>query len=236
MGLVYGTTDDSLLPSSPSHYSNTITVIVCGRNCALSIYNIGGQLKFQHLRNLAGYVKDKVATYFLSFIPRHYTAPSGPVSEDERSLTSQLDFIDSKRHIIRMIADSTARLIATADSLGRVMLYDTRLNAMIRLWKGFRDARLAWSETHSFDAHYMTQAAPPPSSATTGTHPAPSRPRLALLIYAPHIGLLHMYGMKHGPLLRTIPLGNNAHICTLYQVDAYGGRLAFYAIMQSFAV
>ena len=59
-------------------------------------------------------------------------------------LTSIVDFVDDTRRVLRMIIDPDGKFIATADSLGRVQLYDRRHISVVRVWKGLRDAKLAW--------------------------------------------------------------------------------------------
>lgn len=69
------------------------------------------------------------------------------VGEDNQlqiPLTSMVDFVDDARRVLRMTIDPHRKLIATADSLGRVQLYDRRTIAVVRVWKGLRDAKIAW--------------------------------------------------------------------------------------------
>lgn len=221
-------------------------ILVGGMNHALSAYCIGGKLKFQHLGKLAGYVKDQVENVitktFFSFFSSPAVSPNmsanGQAPEvEEKALTSQLDFKDPKRRILRLSIESQGKLIAAADSLGRVTLYDTRLNAIIRMWKGLRDARLGWSEEYS--AQYASNSGSVTKgkdrskerdiSANMSANISPCsssrhRARLVLAIYAPQIGLLYMYAMSHGPLLRTIPVGMNAHLASFPFITDSGER------------
>lgn len=301
-GLSFCTID---IPRKHMYENDHIThsLLVAGQYNAMSIYTIGGILKFQHLGKLAEYVKDSLETAVSSTImslfgnrnkpkifknksinnnnnkntksnnissssssssnnkngphshTNHATTAATDCDDDEcdqpppepieqRSLTSQLDFEDSKRRILRVSLDpQCGRLVATADGLGRVCLYDTRLNAMVRMWKGFRDAQLAWSEelcivpdtattaidatagttvvddnTTSFTSSSSIYDAGTTTDSTTDSTDntaASYRYGLVLAIYAPQLGLLFMYGMKHGPLLRTVPVGQHAHILTM---------------------
>ena len=83
-------------------------------------------------------------------------------------IASLIDFEDPKRKILRLRLSPSGELLAAADSLGRVTLYDVHLNVVVRLWKGVRDARLAWS-CRSRDG----------------------RMYLSLAIYAPQLGEYH---------------------------------------------
>ena len=91
-----------------------------------------------------------------------------------------------------MSADPRGRLLACADSLGRVLLCDARSFTVVRCWKGVREARLAWGQGGG-------------SAAGGG---------LSLAIFAPQLGLLSVYAMAHGPQLRSIAVGSHCHIFT----------------------
>lgn len=105
---------------------------------------------------------------------------------------------DSKRKIIRVSLDPSSKLLALADSLGRVLLYDTRIGSIVRMWKGIRDARFAWTVGAL--------------SKTDTSHLA-----LCLAIYAPQLGLLSLWVMKHGSCVRSIPLGPHCQIATVME-------------------
>jgi hypothetical protein len=47
---------------------------------------------------------------------------------------------------------------------------------------------------------------------------------LCLAIYGPQIGLLSLYAMKHGGCLRTIPVGPQAQIMTIFEKNMHGER------------
>lgn len=87
---------------------------------------------------------------------------------------------DEKRRVFRISLDPLGYLAATADSLGRVILYDLRSECAVRIWKGLRDARLSWLVDG--DA-------------------------VILAIYAPLLGLVSLYKMRHGACQRVIPVG-----------------------------
>ncbi len=194
---------DTTTSTSPK---NQVSVVVSGFNPALSMYNVGGELYFQYFQQCG-----KVLEYYKEVITNNVTnsvnsilpqiasifgvEPEGNANKNQitdKPMTTILEFDDLKRKIFRIIIDPESRLIASADSLGRVLLFDALTFLSIRIWKGVRDARLAW--TQGIDAGKVT---------------------LALCIYAPQIGLLSIYEMRHGPLLRTVAVGQRCHIFTI---------------------
>lgn len=176
--------------------------LVSGFEPALSLYSIGGKQHFQHIGKLASYVKEKVGSAISKTVGSALNSFFGitPDSDDvdHTPISSVLDFNDAKRRILRLCLDPRGKLVAAADAMGRVLLFDTRLATVaIRVWKGVRDARLAWSEAKS-------------SNSSNGITKA-----LYLAIYAPQIGLLTIWEMKHGPCLRNIPVGPQCNITTI---------------------
>ena len=111
------------------------------------------------------------------------------------SVASLLDFEDVKRRILRVSLAPSGLLVAAADNVGRVSLYDLRMNVVVRQWKGVRDAKVAWDDRGSAG----------PGLGST----------LVLAIYAPQVGLLSLYALLHGACLRSIPVGMQCHILTL---------------------
>lgn len=102
-----------------------------------------------------------------------------------------LSLDDGKRRVFRISLDPTGSLAATADSLGRVLLYDLRSETAVRIWKGIRDARLGWVLDGSADDAVL------------------------LTIYAPMLGLVSLYKMRNGPCQRVIAVGlSHSLACT----------------------
>ena len=58
-GLIFGS---SVIPRNPSDDDITHTILVAGKDYTLSVYTIGGKMKFQHLGKLAEFVKDSLET------------------------------------------------------------------------------------------------------------------------------------------------------------------------------
>ncbi len=101
-------------------------------------------------------------------------------------------------------------LAAAADSLGRVLLLDLQAGPLcaIRLWKGYRDAQLAWLDGPSEGGVCET---PPP---------------LCLAVHAPHRGgLLEVWRMRHGGCVARLRCGPNCRLLAPCPVlGAFGER------------
>lgn len=189
-----------------SHPNEDMVLYVGGLNSSLSLYSIGKQVEFQDIAKIAGYVKEKVGgiitktlkSFWGSFSasPTKPTSSSSKSDPDEVLLTSKLDFIDSKRRVLRMSIHPNETLIGLVDNLGRVLLYDTRTSVVIRMWKGVRDARLSWCENKYSDVF-----------DDSGLLRHISVKSFSLAIYAPQVGIINFYGMRHGPCFRSVPVG-----------------------------
>lgn len=185
----------------PSTTQDTVSIYVSGHEPALSCYNVGCPQQFQHIGKLGSYVKETVThvlsrsikSIFESIKPTSSSSSStrstASLREYDQLVASVLDIKDTKRRILRLLIDDRGDCIVMADSLARVLLFDVKLNCIIRIWKGVRDARIAWYNSTQNDQ-------------TTSN----------LAIYAPLIGIISIYGMRHGPCLKTIPIGMNCHI------------------------
>lgn len=176
-------------------------LVAADSDASLSMYNIGGKQQFQHLGKLGSYLKNQVSSAISKTFQSIFTmgAASSSAEKGNRikpaasvALASLIDFEDPKRKVLRMKLDPSGELVAAADSLGRVTLYDIRLNVIVRLWKGVRDARLAFSSRET-----------------------DSKVHISLAIYAPQLGLLSFYAMKHGPCLRIVPIPCGSQ-CQIY--------------------
>jgi hypothetical protein len=106
------------------------------------------------------------------------------------------------------------KLIAAADSLGRVLLFDSRLaTTAVRIWKGVREARFAWTEDRQQLPQFSDSDSASGPRSSSGVR---SKRVLSLAIYAPQTGLLSLWALRHGPCLRSIPVGQQCHIFTVY--------------------
>jgi hypothetical protein len=210
------------LDSAESDAASAHSFLVAGDTNAMSMYRLGHKLHFQDADKLKQYVKSKMGSLLGRSLSSFfgYPSPSSPLGHGEIesvdalinrveqkavTLTSLMDFQDTKRRIMRLSLDPCGSgLVAAADSLGRVSLFDSHngLSCVIRLWKGVRDARFAWANIHIDDKSN-------PAAAEHG--------RLCLAIYAPLLGLVSFYRMKHGPCLRIIPVGLDCHLITMIE-------------------
>ncbi len=70
-----------------------------------------------------------------------------PKIEDSKVLDLGWELNDSTREIHAIaVAPSDPSLAAACDNFGRVMLLDLHLQIVVRMWKGYRDAQIAWVE------------------------------------------------------------------------------------------
>lgn len=215
-------------------------LLIAGAVNALSLYHLGSRLHFQDAEKLKQYVNDKanslLSRSFSSFFGYNSSSSEGYSSSSRLSipespsagvyrteqravtLSSLMDFQDVRRRILRLSSDPCGTgLVAAADSLGRVTLFDSNASyyCIVRLWKGLRDARFAWSTVqHSSSAANTSTSSSIGSETAVGQGPA-RHGRLCLSIYAPQLGLVSMYAMRHGPCLRIIPVGMHCHLETL---------------------
>lgn len=115
-------------------------MLLGGFSPSISLHHIGGKLQFQTFSRLA---REKVGTAISktlsSFFGNNISNPSPPPDKsrmadvvEEINLVSSFDFEDPKRRIIRMSIDPRGKLVAAADSLGRVTLFDTRTQGIVR--------------------------------------------------------------------------------------------------------
>jgi hypothetical protein len=134
------------------------------------------------------------------------------------TISPALQFFDAKRRILRLSIDPFYSLIATADGLGRVELYDIQGDCFIRLWKGLRDAYLGWhiDEDDVDTATTAHQHNLSPIGEDDIYNSKATRNSLQLAILAPLLGLISLYKMRNGPCLRVIPVGMNCKFVNIF--------------------
>lgn len=92
-----------------------------------------------------------------------------------------------------------------------MLLFDSRLaTTAVRIWKGVREARFAWTEDRQPTSRFSETESGRSSLGSS------SRRVLSLAIYAPQTGLLSLWALRHGPCLRSIPVGQQCHIFTVF--------------------
>lgn len=208
------------------------SILLGGSEPAIALYNLGGKVYFEHFGKLANYYSNKAAGYLSRTLSslfgggssagaggsRGKSTKSAAQERETISISSVLDFQDPKRKVLRLSLDPSGRYVAAADNMGRVMLYDVNINCVIRIWKGVRGARMAWAESWVDDDGLEGggDEAKGGNEAKLSSSSAPLRKKCqCLAIYAPRTGILSMYALRHGPCLRSIPVGLYCQITTL---------------------
>lgn len=152
----------------------------------------------------------------------------------QRDLHATNMLVDAKRRIIRISIDPEVSLLAAADGLGRVTLFDLQSECAVRLWKGVRDAHLGWilepNETNANPSTPSISSQSSPAMSVTlrkqisldvineqqrETDTNNQETSLKLAIFAPLLGLISIYKMKNGPCVRMIPVGMNVKMVQL---------------------
>jgi hypothetical protein len=107
-------------------------------------------------------------------------------------------FSDASRRVVSLVLDPSRRLALIADTWGRVALIDAAECAVLRLWKGYRDAQLGWLEMR-------------PGGAG---RPGGARTALAAVIYAPRRngGVVDVFRARFGPRVATKRIGALARL------------------------
>ncbi|CAI2726801.1 unnamed protein product [Schistosoma spindalis] len=118
------------------------------------------------------------------------TAMCIPFSKIPLSLSHGL--ADSRRHILSsgVAVSPDHHWLAIPDSLGRVLLVDAYKERVVRMWKGYRDAEVAFLEVSDSETPYTGYRNKPNNSV---------RKTLCLIIHAPHLHSLELWCLIHGP-------------------------------------
>jgi hypothetical protein len=123
--------------------TSTSTLLYCASQDA-SVHRIA------NVSALASAVTSSVfslAKSFLDAVPLRPLASSVNPSTGIAPATlmpTWLSLADPRRIITGMWPSPCGRYVALADSLGRVMVFDTLHAHFVRMWKGVRDAQCAW--------------------------------------------------------------------------------------------
>ncbi|XP_023745236.2 uncharacterized protein LOC111893405 [Lactuca sativa] len=107
---------------------------------------------------------------------------------------------DHPRKGEKLTLSPSGTLAAITDSLGRIMLLDTRALVVVRLWKGYRDASCLFVERLV-------------NKESIGSHErVKSNYCLCLAIHAPRKGIVEIWQMRTGPRILTIPCPKGSKI------------------------
>ncbi|KAI3702782.1 hypothetical protein L6452_28534 [Arctium lappa] len=107
---------------------------------------------------------------------------------------------DHPRKGEKLTLSPSGTLAAIMDSLGRIMLLDTRALVVVRLWKGYRDAsclfveRLVNKDSSGAREHVKNDYS------------------LCLAIHAPRKGIVEIWQMRTGPRILTVPCPKGSKI------------------------
>ncbi|XP_070697855.1 rab3 GTPase-activating protein non-catalytic subunit isoform X2 [Pempheris klunzingeri] len=125
-----------------------------------------------------------------------------PKVEPATPLGIRFGLPDSRRHGESICLSPCNTLAGVTDDFGRVSLLDLARGISIRMWKGYRDAQLAWLQV-------------PEERGDREFSPSASLPRrhaLFLVIYAPRRGILEVWGMQHGPRVGAFTVGKHCRL------------------------
>jgi hypothetical protein len=133
---------NNLLKASKQLSDISHCMLLSGSNPSLSMHFIGGKQQSQTFSRLAAFAREKAGTAISKTLSTFFGGNVSPAvvtekvkkeeTSDEIAMSSTFDFEDTKRRVIRLSIDPRGKLIACADSLGRVTLFDTRVNAVVR--------------------------------------------------------------------------------------------------------
>ncbi|CAM9856712.1 unnamed protein product [Chrysoparadoxa australica] len=114
--------------------------------------------------------------------------------------------IEDGRRRITSTATS-GNLVATSDSFGRVMLLDAQARAVVRMWKGLRQAQCGWLEVIQVKGAAGAEVWDEPGGHQ-GLRPVPMPEggvvTRYLAILAPQRGYVELWLMKHGPCTQVL--------------------------------
>ena len=147
-----------------------------------------------------------------------------------RRVRSKRAVRDESRQIERVFVDPSNTLMATADTLGRVLVMEMETMQVIRMFKGYRDAQCAWIRMDVSDEEgengieeEKEQSSPKlrrrRSSAGSFVDSIDRCPYLGLylVMYTPHRDVLEIWRMRTGPRVDAIALKSSmpCHLFTL---------------------
>uniref|UniRef100_A0A914VMM9 Rab3-GAP regulatory subunit N-terminal domain-containing protein n=1 Tax=Plectus sambesii TaxID=2011161 RepID=A0A914VMM9_9BILA len=160
-----------------------------------AIYNLAGKLKSS--------VTSQMPSFGLSGLfgghSRSEKTKTKPVDVRTTELPSRSQIIDAGRMSDKVFIAPGGRLAAVADSQARIMLVNTSLRQVVRVWKGYRDATCAWIESFG---------------EVSQTNKKIGR-ALFLIIYAPRRGLLEVWAMQNGPRVSAFNVDKKGRLLTV---------------------
>ena len=215
---------------TPSHNvtltKDLLSIFTAGKESTLAVYNLGAIVYNETDKNINS-VRESTVNILSKGVMSLYNSLYGStdtavttvykpdhqrVQESLITVTAKVEFKDTKRRVLKLSADPTGSYIVCSDILGRVLLFDTHICAVVRIWKGLRHAELAWTtrmdEQSSFTEHVSDNVADNCSF--------PHSTNASLVIHAPLLGLVYIYRVPHGECIRIVPVGLNCHILSMH--------------------
>ncbi|XP_047311087.1 rab3 GTPase-activating protein non-catalytic subunit [Impatiens glandulifera] len=193
---------------SSQHYYSAVTV---GNDAVISAF----RLSEDRSRSLVGAILSKVVPATFSTIATFSkmiwrSEPSPPTKKPEEkpqsfARASPLTCLkDSPRKGEKLTLSPGGTLAAITDSLGRILLLDTKALVVVRLWKGYRDA----------SCFFMEMLVKGDSAASTSAYVnhVKNDYYLCLAIHAPKKEIIEIWQMRTGPRLLTIPCPKGSKI------------------------
>lgn len=180
------------------------TVVGVGADPYLAFYHAEEGYKAISLSEVA---KDVIGMAYRNILGNIFgrTAPPTPSPEEqpnplpgkELKMRSKSRLFDSKRDGHAIYIAPTGRLAVVVDNLDRVMLVDIQKSAIIRVWKGYRDAQCAFV---------------PVKEKTLKGVQTSRRKALFLVIYAPRLGCLEIWPLQYGPKVAAFTVSKSGQL------------------------
>ncbi|CAN1147176.1 Rab3 GTPase-activating protein non-catalytic subunit [Linum perenne] len=111
---------------------------------------------------------------------------------------------DKPRKGEKLTLSPSGTLAAITDSLGRILLLDTQALVVVRLWKGYRDARCLFME--------MLVNKDNAGASSSYYQPKKSEYCLCLAIHAPRKGIVEVWQMRSGGRILAVQCGKGSKI------------------------
>ncbi|VDM49009.1 unnamed protein product [Toxocara canis] len=150
-----------------------------------TIYNLGSQIGSSVASSLPSW---GIRSYLGIGVSRKDRTPTAPIPANKSSisLATRSVLLDGGREGERIFPSSPEfNLFAVTDSIARVVLIDAATRQIVRMWKGYRDARCAWIEASSSI-----------ESESKRSEESVLSTALFLVLFAPRRGLLEVWSMQ----------------------------------------
>ncbi|KAF7233565.1 hypothetical protein EG68_05453 [Paragonimus skrjabini miyazakii] len=146
----------------------------------------------------SSYHKNTLVVEFSDHNGQSVTPYASCTHASSSKLTLVHGLADQRRHVLdsSLVVSSDGYWLAMTDSLGRVLLVNEATRRVARMWKGYRDAELAFVDT----SETVPRSGVGPTKTGVPDYPRSTR---CLFIHAPHRRILEVWRLIHGPRLAT---------------------------------